>query len=55
MVPQAAACRLLGLSEFFAVPGDAAEMVEISASFWTEALSVACRAVKSYSGAEWSA
>ena len=55
MVPQTAACRLLGLSDFFAVLGDAAEMVETSASFWTESLGVACRAVKSYSGAEWSA
>jgi len=55
MVPQTAACSLLGFSEFFAVLGDAAEMVETLVSFWTEALGVACRAVKSYSGAKWSA
>jgi hypothetical protein len=53
MVPQTRAC-LLGLGELFAVLGDATEMVEISASFSTEALGLACRAVKSYSGAEWS-
>lgn len=55
MVPQTAACSLLGLSEFFAVLADAGGMVETSPSFWTEALSVACRAIKSYSGAERSA
>lgn len=55
MVPQTSACSLLGLSEFFAVLGGAAEMVETLAWFWAEALGVACRAVKSYSGAKWSA